>query len=184
MAPIETQPQRRREAPKTSSANAPQSHPPSSPTDCSTSFYASQIGGKSVINYSYTDLPGRLMVHDVYQFFRLAWALPYIVWPPTPADSGAMAELAVTSGNLYCLAVHGLLIVLQLGFILGVLPSVFFLPVWAAAVIIALCLGLSHALCMLLNGKGIEYNSSPDRAPVRPEHAREQWIFINGVAVG
>ncbi|EFX04433.1 hypothetical protein CMQ_1361 [Grosmannia clavigera kw1407] len=185
-AAMESQARHRREAlPRTASSEGKQ--PPALttlPSDCSTSFYASQIGGLSVINYSYTDLPGKLMVQDVYQFFRLAWALPYIVWPTTPTDSGSMTELAPTSGNLWCIAVHGVLIVLQLGFILGVLPAVFLMSVWAATAIVGLCLSLNHVLCMLLNGRGIEYHSSPECAPVLREHAQEQWIFINGVAVG
>lgn len=124
------------------------------------------------------------MAYDIYQFFRLIWALPYVVWPFTPAGSGYMAELAPTAGNIWCLVIHTVLIVLQLAFIIAGLPALVMLPVWVAAIAIGLCLGVNHVLCMLLNGRGIEYHSNPACAPALPEHAHEQWIFLNGVAVG
>ncbi len=84
--------------------------------------FASQAGGRSVINYSYTDLPWRLVAYDIYQFFRLAWALPYILLPTSPRDSGDLDELSCNFGNVFCIAVHVVLCVLQLAFILS-LPS-------------------------------------------------------------
>lgn len=157
------------------------------PSSSSTSFFGSQIGGQSVINYSYTDLPWKLLAYDIYHFFRLAWALPYIVWPVVPADSGPLDELSPTLANLWCIAVHAVLAVLQLVFLVGLVPAACLLPVWAAAGLVALCLGANHVLCaVLLNGGHgtIEYHSRPECAPALPEHAHEQWVFLNGVAVG
>ncbi|CAK7237007.1 hypothetical protein SBRCBS47491_009830 [Sporothrix bragantina] len=164
----------------------------SASSSSSTSFFGSQLGGQSVINYSYTDLPWKLLAFDVYNFFRLAWALPYIVWPVTPADSGALAELAPTWANLWCITVHAVLIVLQLVFLVGIVPAACLLPVWVAAGIVALCLGVNHVLCALLLNGGLSAlfhgsttcKSNPECAAARPEHAHEQWVFLNGVAVG
>lgn len=156
---------------------------PLSPNANGTKFVGSQIGGKSVINYSYTDMPWKLMAFDVYYFFVFIWALPHILLPMTPCDSGDLAELSVTRGNLFCIAIHFVLCILQLGFIIS-LPLMILLPIWTAVLAIALFFGLNHLLCMLINGKVVEYHSDPKYAPALPEHAHEQWIFINGVAVG
>lgn len=123
------------------------------------------------------------MAFDVYYFFKFLWAFPYIVWPLRPADSGDLSELSFTHKNLFCLAIHGVLIVLQLAFI-AVLPFLVLLPVWTAIIIAVSLLVLNNLLADLLNGKTVEYHSDPEYAPALPEHAHEQWIFINGVAAG
>ncbi|RYP46545.1 hypothetical protein DL768_007261 [Monosporascus sp. mg162] len=71
--------------------------------------FGSQIGGESVINYSYTDMPFKLLSKDIFYFFYYAGTL---------------------------------------------------------------------------NGSTIVFHSDPEYAPTLAEHEHEQWIFINGVAVG
>lgn len=149
----------------------------------STRFFGSQVGGQTVINYSYTDVPSRLLMWDIYYFFQFAWALPWILMPVTPCDSGELSELAVTWPNMFCIAIHAILCVLQVAFILS-LPLVAFLPIYVAAIVIAGFLAVNWALCLLLNGPDVEYHSDERYARARPEHAHEQWIFLNGVAVG
>jgi hypothetical protein len=39
-------------------------------------------------------------------------------------------------------------------------------------------------ICKLLNGSKETYTSDEKYAKARPEHAHEQWVFLNGVAVG
>ena len=156
---------------------------PKAPTSNATKFFGSQIGGGSVINYSYTDMPWRLMAYDVYYFFMFLWALPHVLLPVTPTDSGDLDELSLTRGNLFCIAVHFVLCILQLGFILA-LPTLVLLPIWTAALVLGLFFLLNYGICMLINGNKVEYASNPEYAPALPEHAHEQWIFINGVAAG
>lgn len=160
-------------------APAPNTASPSN----NTRFFGSQIGGKSVINYSYTDRPGRLMAWDVYYFFKFSWAIPYVLWPLCPADSAELSELSLTPGNAFCVAVHVVLCMLQLALLVA-LPVLAVFPVWTAATAVALFMLLNKGLCLLLNGEGVEYRSDPQYAPALPEHAHEQWIFINGVSVG
>jgi len=148
-----------------------------------TKFVGSQIGGKSVINYSYTDMPWRLMAYDVYYFFIFIWALPHILFPIAPTDSRDLDELSFTRANLFCIVIHFVLCILQLGFIVA-LPLMLLLPIWTAVLAIALFFVVNHGLCMLINGKVVEYHSDPKYASAKPEHAHEQWIFINGVAAG
>ena len=149
----------------------------------STEFFGSQLGGKSVINYSYTDLPWILFGHDIYYFFAFLWALPYILFPISSSDSGELDELSWTTRNVYCIVVHFILCILQLIFIL-VSPWMLLLPVWMSLLAIGLFCLLNYGLCSLLNGKELEYWSDPQYAEELPEHAHEQWIFINGVAAG
>ncbi|KAG7293827.1 hypothetical protein NEMBOFW57_003885 [Staphylotrichum longicolle] len=160
--------------------------PPSAepnPLNAQTRFFGSQIGGRSAINYGYTDMPWKLMTWDVYHFFRFFWALPYIVWPLSPADSAELSELSLTLGNVWCIVIHVVLCIVQLAGI-AALPSLLVLPVWLAVLLTGLFLLINTVLCLLLNGKGVEYHSEPKYAPELPEHAHEQWIYINGVAAG
>lgn len=148
-----------------------------------TKFYGSQVGGKSVINYSYTDMPLKLLVWDVRYFFVFGFSLPWIVWPIRPCDGDDFDELAFTRSNLWCIFVHMVLIVIQIGFIIS-LPWVFLFPAWMVLVGMLLFLGCNKLLCRTLNGNTITYHSDPEFAPALEEHGHEQWIFINGVAVG
>ncbi|KAK8879619.1 hypothetical protein PGQ11_000913 [Apiospora arundinis] len=148
-----------------------------------TAFFGSQVGGESVINYSYTDTPFTLLMWDIYYFFYFAWALPWVVWPLRPCHGGHFDEMAFTAANMWCLFIHGVLIILQLGFILT-LPLLVFLPVWTAALWVGFFATLNWALCLTLNGPTLTYYSDPIYAEAKEEHAHESWIFINGVACG
>ncbi|KAI1338161.1 hypothetical protein F5Y15DRAFT_407783 [Xylariaceae sp. FL0016] len=148
-----------------------------------TKFFGSQVGGSSVINYSYTDMPWKLMMWDVRYFFKFAWYLPWIVWPVTPCDGGDFDELSLTAPNLWCIFVHIILVFLQLTFLLA-LPLAFVLPVWLFLAALAAFLLVNSLLCRCLNGGTITYTSDPRYAPALREHQHEQWIFVNGVAVG
>ncbi len=148
-----------------------------------TRFFGSQIGGQFAVNYGYTDMPWKLMAYDVFYFFKFFWAIPYILWPLTPADSDELSELSPTWANIWCIAIHVVLCVVQLAGIVA-LPLLVLLPVWTATLLVAFFLLLNKALCLLLNGSGVEYHSEAKYAPELPEHAHEQWIYINGVAAG
>jgi hypothetical protein len=148
-----------------------------------TEFYRSQIGGTSVINYSYTDFPLRLFAKDTYFFFVYAWALPWILLPLRPAGGGELDELYPTWRNAFCVLLHFVLAVLQLVFLIA-LPLALLLPVWLAAGGIGAFLVMNWALCKMLNGKDATYHSDAKYAEALAEHEHEQWVFLNGVAVG
>jgi hypothetical protein len=146
-------------------------------------FYGSQVGGEVVIPHSYTGSPAELLRHDIWtalSFFRF---LPFIVWPLKPTRSGELCELYPSCANLWNMFLHFLLVLIQLPFILSV-PLWVFVPV---PVIIAGVAGfwlLNSGICYLLNGPKMRYASDPKYAKLRKEHEHEQWIFLNGVAVG
>ncbi|PHH71387.1 hypothetical protein CDD82_6541 [Ophiocordyceps australis] len=149
----------------------------------STDYYTSQIGGQTVINYAYTDMPWRLLAKDIYYFFVYLGALPRVVTPLRPCDSGHLDELYLSWPNIWSLLVQLLVSAMQLCF-LFTLPIVIMLPVWAAVGSLAVFLAVNWALCRLLNGKGDVLHSDSKYAVQKPEHAHEQWIFLNGIATG
>lgn len=148
-----------------------------------TEFYGSQVGESSVINYSYTDKPWRLLVKDMYYFFVYSWALPWVLWPLFPFGSDEFDELYPSWPNLFCIAVHFVLVVFQLAALLA-LPFSLLFPVWVLGLGIGVFTLINWLLCKLLNGEGVEFHSDEKYAKALPEHAHEQWVFLNGVAVG
>lgn len=148
----------------------------------STEYYRSQVGGTSVINYSYTDLPLKLFAKDVYYFFVYLWALPWVLMPLYPAG-GELDELYPNWANIYCIVVHFILCVMQLAFILA-LPIAIFFPIWMVAGAISAFMIVNFLLCRTLNGSQATYSSDDKYAEALPEHEHEQWVFVNGVAVG
>lgn len=148
----------------------------------STEFYRSQVGDTSVINYSYTDLPTRLFVKDVYYFFVYSWALPWVLMPIYP-QGGELDELYPNFANIYCIVVHFILCIMQLCFIIA-LPLAFFFPVWMDTCAIGAFMAVNYLLCRTLNGRDLTHTSDEKYAAALPEHEHEQWVFLNGVAVG
>lgn len=150
-----------------------------------TDYYQSQIGSATVINYGYTDMPWRLLFKDIYYFFYYIRALPSVVWPLRPYGGGKLDELYPSRQNLFCIGMHVLLVILQLIFILS-LPVLMFLPIPAglSGLGIVAFLIFNWLLCKTINGKVIEFHSDPKYAQETPENRHEQWVFLNGVAVG
>lgn len=148
-------------------------------------FYGSQVDNQTVINYSYTDKPSRLLLWDVYYFFYYIWALPYVILPWKPFDSGDLSELAPTRQNLWCVFIHVVLAVLQLVMIICLPPVALILPLWTTLGVVAVFVGVNKGLCTLINAKEVLFYSDPEYAvPDQKKFAHEQWIFLNGVACG
>ncbi|KAG8157808.1 hypothetical protein KVR01_012470 [Diaporthe batatas] len=148
-------------------------------------FYGSQVDNQTVINYSYTDKPSRLLLWDIYYFFYYIWALPYIILPWKPFDSGDLSELAPTRGNIWCVFIHLVLAVLQLLLIICLPPVALILPLWTTLSIVAVFAGVNVGLCSLINANEVLFYSDPEyAAPNQKKFAHEQWVFLNGVACG
>ena len=148
-----------------------------------TKFYGSQVGGSSTTPHSYTGSPLALLRHDILTAFEFILFLPFIIFPLTPHKSGPLCELYPSLANLYDIFLHGILIIMQLPFILSV-PFWVVFPVWWVVLGVAGFVAVNESICYLLNGKDMEVKSNPDFVEARKEHEHEQWIFLNGVAVG
>ncbi|KAH6721622.1 hypothetical protein BKA61DRAFT_639613 [Leptodontidium sp. MPI-SDFR-AT-0119] len=148
-----------------------------------TKFYGSQVGGKSTMSHSYTGSPLSLLKQDVLSALQFYLYLPYIVFPLRPQLSGPLCELYPSRENLYDMFLHGILIIMQLPFVLSV-PFWLMFPLWWVVGGVVVFVMVSESICFLLNGKDMQVQSKEEFAERRKEHEHEQWIFLNGVAVG
>lgn len=148
-----------------------------------TKFYGSQVGGKSTMPHSYTGSPLSLLKQDVLSALQFYLYLPYIVFPLRPQLSGPLCELYPSRENLYDMFLHGILIIMQLPFVLSV-PFWLMFPLWWVVGGVVVFVMVSESICFLLNGKDMQVQSKEEFAERRKEHEHEQWIFLNGVAVG
>ena len=146
-------------------------------------FYGSQVGGKIVTAHSYTDSPIALLRHDVWCALKLFAFCPFIVFPLSPLASGKLCELYPSAANLWNIFLHMLLVLMQLPFILSI-PFWIFFPVWSVIAGVSVFWTVNQTICYVLNGSKLQYNSDPKYAKLKDEHTHEQWIFLNGVAVG
>jgi hypothetical protein len=148
-----------------------------------TKFYGSQVGSKVVIPHSYTNSPLGLLRQDVASAFSFWKFLPFIVLPYRPQGSGPLCELYPSASNLWSMFLHFILFIMQLPFILSV-PFWIFFPVWSVLGAVIVFWLINQGICYLLNGSQMRYPSNPKFAKSKTEHEHEQWIFLNGVAVG
>ncbi|KAH7395471.1 hypothetical protein BKA64DRAFT_59873 [Cadophora sp. MPI-SDFR-AT-0126] len=148
-----------------------------------TKFYGSQVGGKTTTPHSYTSSPLGLLKHDILSALSFYLNLPYIIFPLRPQLSGPLCELYPSRGNLYDMFLHLILIIMQLPFVLSV-PFWLMFPVWTVVGGVAVFVIVNESICFLLNGKEMKVESKKEYAERKKEHEHEQWIFLNGVAVG
>ncbi|TVY82912.1 hypothetical protein LSUE1_G001896 [Lachnellula suecica] len=148
-----------------------------------TKFYGSQVGGKSVTPHSYTGSPLELLRHDIFSALGFYDLLFNIVFPINPCGSGEFCELYPSFANLWAMFLHLVLILMQLPFILSV-PFWLLFPGWVVLLGILGFGVVNKAVCFLLNGSRLRFRSNPKYAGLKKEHEHEQWIFLNGVAVG
>jgi hypothetical protein len=148
-------------------------------------FYGSQVGGKNVTPHSYTDSPLVLLRQDTWSAAILSPYLQFIVRPLQPWRSGELCELYPSWANLWCIFLHIILGVMQLAFLLSVpFWFVFFVPLTTIICGVGVFWSINQGICYILNGPGMECRSDPKYAKASEEHEHEQWIFLNGVAVG
>jgi hypothetical protein len=135
-----------------------------------------------VISHSYTGDPLTLLWHDIASAFSLILFMPYIVFPMNPLRSRHFCELYPSLANLWSMFLHVILLLLQLPFLLSI-PFWILFPVWMVIFAVTCFLFINSGIWWLLNGSKMEYCSDPAYAS-NEGHEHEQWIFLNGVAVG
>ncbi|KAL9047659.1 MAG: hypothetical protein Q9162_007969 [Coniocarpon cinnabarinum] len=135
----------------------------------------------------FTSNPWKLAWNDVLLFFYELRYLPIVVSPVFRFNSGHLDELYPSAANLFCVATHVVLSICQIAFLLS-LPLFLIWPapfgVATLAVFAASFIFANKLLCdWLLNGSEATIESKVDLSCF-PKHDEEQWIFLNGVAVG
>ena len=148
-----------------------------------TKFYGSQVGGSVITPHSYTNSPLQLLRHDVASAFSKWYFLPFIVYPFKPLKSGPLCELYPSAANLWSMFLHVVLLIMQLPFLLSI-PFWVCFPLWMVIAGVAVFWCVNQGICYLLNGSQMQFPSNPDYALKKKGHEHEQWIFLNGVAVG
>ncbi|KAI1475080.1 hypothetical protein F4774DRAFT_429242 [Daldinia eschscholtzii] len=147
-------------------------------------FFGSQVGGGTVINYSYTDMPWKLVFWDFWYFIKYAKSLLWVLLPLWPCYGGDFDELSFTFQHVWCLFVHTILIILQVAFLLAFLPAMFILPGSIFVPGLVSFFIVNALICRTLNGSTIQYTSEPRYSPHWEKFEHEQWIFLNGVSIG
>lgn len=148
-------------------------------------FLPSQLGnGGSRLPLPYTSSPAKLLFSDIILCLSSLRYFLGVVRPVQPFRSGELDELYPSLQNLQCIAIHGFLIVYQLIFIFT-LPICILIPSIGGFIYVAVVVVINQAICRVLNGKESVLVSKVNLDnQKRPEHAKEHWVFINGVAVG
>jgi hypothetical protein len=146
-------------------------------------FYGSQIGNQDTIPKPYTDSPLILLRSDILSALRFYLFLPFIVMPITPQLSGPLSELYPSASNLWSMFLHLILVCMQVPFILSV-PFWVLFPVWSVLIGVGIFWAVNQGFCYLLNGNKMKVWSEEKYTEGKEVRKNEQWLFLNGVAVG
>lgn len=148
-------------------------------------FFPSQIGSPKLSTYSYTGSPLLLLRHDIYLALKYLSFAPFIVFPLSPHLSGHLCELYPSLPNLWNMFLHFVLMLLQLPFLFSI-PFWIIIPTPLSMILLCVAVFWAANWCVwrLLNGGQMQFYSQDKFAGKKKEHEHEQWIFLNGVAVG
>ncbi|KAB8256086.1 hypothetical protein BDV32DRAFT_105784 [Aspergillus pseudonomiae] len=131
----------------------------------------------------YTASPLRLLCADILLVLRSLWCLPGIILPLSSSDE--LDELFPSTENTFNVIAHVVLAVCQVAFLLSVMAGFLcMVPALWISIYVVVFVWINRVICALVFNNTDEVLES--RVPIeeRPEHERECWVFINGVAVG
>lgn len=132
---------------------------------------------------AYTSSPWQLLRSDFITFIHLLPSIFSIITPWRPWPNGFYDELFPSPGNIFSIFNHVILFTTQSIFILST-PLWLLFPVWMVAIYVFAFILLNKLFCYFLNGSQRTFESNPAVLKQLGAHADEEWIFINGVAVG
>lgn len=133
----------------------------------------------------YTASPLGLLWSDICHVIRYAWALPGIFLPLRLGRTGPLDELYLSFQGGLSMTTQVFLTVYQFLFLLSLpLTIICLVPALWILLYIAAALAMNYAICMfVLNGyQRVLVSKVP--FVEQPDHAKERWFFINGVACG
>lgn len=140
----------------------------------------------------YTGAPWRLLWDDSILFLQNFFYLQDIVLPLWNTGggrlfpSGYLDELYPSWGNIHDIVFHSILIVTQSAFLLS-LPFLAALPFPVLFGYAGIFVAVNQLACWRLNGympKGVLNSTVFPECKDWKIHKNEQWVFLNGVAVG
>ncbi|TDZ20115.1 hypothetical protein Cob_v007186 [Colletotrichum orbiculare MAFF 240422] len=115
------------------------------------------------------------------------WRRQYEAWAQQYFHSGPLDELYPSWANIRDIVFHSILVVLQSAFLIS-LP---FFSLFSFNIFVTYVIGftlINYFVCFCLNGwmphGYIESTDFPEASHWDQNHGNEQWIFLNGVAVG
>ena len=146
-------------------------------------FLPSQVGRSSQTPIAWNGNPFRLFLSDAMLLLQTWKSIPGIFRPVRVGKAAnRFDELFPSPPNLIAIALHTILFIAQLGFLIS-LFFLFLVPVWLALVyVLGFCL-CNQAVCMIINGNHLRLEPSNDIV-FNDEHDDEFWIYLNGVSVG
>jgi hypothetical protein len=101
--------------------------------------------------------------------------------------SGPLDELCPSPENIYCIVFHTILIINQSAFLLS-LPFLCLVPFATFVTYVGVFTSVNYLVCRKLNGNipqgALESTYFQERRQWDLDHPNEEWIFLNGVAVG
>jgi hypothetical protein len=145
-------------------------------------FWGDQLAAPETRTLPFNSNPIRLAMDDIALFFYESLSLPGTIlpWFGKYRDD----ELTFNFENAYCIVLHGILVVLQLLFIVSVLVAPFIpvLPLWIFIVYFFGFVVANYYFCnVFINGPypSIESNVGHDIDQFYKEaHDKERWIFL------
>ncbi|OLN81038.1 hypothetical protein CCHL11_09412 [Colletotrichum chlorophyti] len=108
-------------------------------------------------------------------------------WLQLYFHSGSLDELYPSVANIWDITLHTILVITQSTFLIS-LPFLSFISFNIFATYVIAFVMINYVVCMLLNGNiknnSLRSFSSPESTQWEIDHQDEEWIFLNGVAVG
>ncbi|KAJ5991733.1 hypothetical protein N7451_007457 [Penicillium sp. IBT 35674x] len=131
----------------------------------------------------YTASPLKLLWDDLRLAVRYAWALPLLFFPLRLGKTDRLDELHPSPRNAISVGTQVFLTIFQVFFLLSVpFTMICMVPALWILLYITVALTSNYVICMfLLNGFRRVFVS---QVPIleQPDHTRERWFFINGIA--
>ena len=127
--------------------------------------------------------PIRFMLQDAGVLFRLLRFVPKIFLPFFTRDKDA--ELYLSLANIKVGFLQILLAIIQMLFLVMVIPASVSLPgsVFLAATV--LCCLACYLVTLPIQGAPINYSNMDDSTKALAEqHKNERWVFVNGICTG
>lgn len=127
--------------------------------------------------------PIRLMIEDAGVLLKLFPYVPKIISPFFTRDKDA--ELYPCLANMIVGFLQTVLALIQLLFLLLVIPAFVWLPGGVFFAVTALCCLACYLLTLPMQGPPINFSNMDDFTKTLAEqHKNERWVFVNGICTG